>query len=247
MSAYFATVRAMSVDQMTMGFSPNVDGVAIAQHPFHPKAAAVSANVPLIVGSTRTELTASADDTAFRLDEAGLRARLGALLGDSTSAVLDVYRKANPDASPSELYFLIASDERYGAPVMKIAERRAALGRGAVYLYYFRWETPLDGGEIQGAAHGRDPVRVPQLEGFALDGRGGEHGGARRSSQRRVARVREDRQSEHAEAAALAGVRREATGHDGIRHAEHGGRRSAARAASRDVRSEGTRELSAPS
>jgi para-nitrobenzyl esterase len=32
---------------------------------------------------------------------------------------------------------------------MKIAERRAALGRGAVYLYYFRWRTPLDGGKYR--------------------------------------------------------------------------------------------------
>jgi para-nitrobenzyl esterase len=149
MSAYFATVRAMSVDQMTMGFSPNVDGVVIAQHPFHPKAAAVSADVPLIVGSTRTELTSSADNLAFSLEEAGMRRRVSALLGDSADAVLDVYRRANPTAAPSELYFLIASDERYGAPVMKIAERRAALGRGAVFLYYFRWETPLDGGKYR--------------------------------------------------------------------------------------------------
>lgn len=29
---------------------------------------------------------------------------------------------------------------------MKIAERRAALGRGAVYHDYFRWETPFEGG-----------------------------------------------------------------------------------------------------
>ena len=40
MSAYFATVRRMNVDQMTMGFSPTVDGMAVAQHPFHPQAAA---------------------------------------------------------------------------------------------------------------------------------------------------------------------------------------------------------------
>ena len=58
-------------------------------------------------------------------------------------------RKANPGASPSDLYFLITSDERYCAPVMKIAERRAALGRGPVYLYYFRWETPLEGGRYK--------------------------------------------------------------------------------------------------
>jgi para-nitrobenzyl esterase len=149
MSAYFATVRRMNVDQMTMGFSPTVDGTAVAQHPFHPQAAAVSADVPLVIGATRTELTSSADAAAFMLDEAGMRARVGELLGDSADRVIDVYAKANPGASPSDLYFLITSDERYGAPVMKIAERRAALGRGPVYLYYFRWETPFEGGRYK--------------------------------------------------------------------------------------------------
>ena len=60
-----------------------------------------------------------------------------------------MYQKANPGATPSDIYFLIASDYRYSGPVMKIAERRAALGKGPVYLYYFRWETPVDGGRLK--------------------------------------------------------------------------------------------------
>ncbi len=67
----------------------------------------------------------------------------------ATDGIIEIYRKANPGANPSELYFLIASDHRYGAPAMKIAERRAALRKGSVYLYYFRWETPLDGGRLK--------------------------------------------------------------------------------------------------
>ena len=46
-----------------------------------------------------------------------------------SEAVIDVYRKLNPRATPSDLFFLIASDYRYGAPIMKIAERRAALAK----------------------------------------------------------------------------------------------------------------------
>jgi para-nitrobenzyl esterase len=149
MSAYFATVRSMNVDQMTMGFSPTVDGVAVPHHPFHPTASDVSADVPLVIGSTRTELTLQTDAAAFSLDDVSLRGRVQALVGPATDHVLDVYRKANPSATPSELYFLIASDHRYGAPAMKIAERRAALGRGPVYLYYFRWETPFEGGRLK--------------------------------------------------------------------------------------------------
>ena len=149
MGAYFVTVRSMNVDPMTMGFSPTVDGTAVPRHPFHPTASDVSADVPLIIGSTRTELTLQTDDAAFSLDEAGMRARIGDLVGAASGQVIDVYAKANPRATASDLYFLIASDHRYGAPVMKIAERRAALGKGPVYLYYFRWETPLEGGRLK--------------------------------------------------------------------------------------------------
>lgn len=149
MTAYFAVVREMNVDQMTMGFSPTVDGRFVPRHPFHPDASDVSAGVPLMLGSTRTELTSSADTEAFSLSEDGMRARIGELLGDKAPRMIDVYRKVNPGAPPSDIYFLIASDHRYGAPVMKIAERRAALGRGPVYLYYFRWETPYDGGRLR--------------------------------------------------------------------------------------------------
>jgi len=149
MSAYFAVVRSMNVDQMTQGFSPTVDGKAVPQHPFHPTASAVSADVPLMLGSTRTELTSSADAAAFSLSEDGMRDRIRTLLGEHAGSAIDVYRKANPGATASDLYFLIASDYRYSGPVMMIAERRAALGRGPVYLYYFRWETPVEGGRLK--------------------------------------------------------------------------------------------------
>lgn len=149
MRAYFATVRSMNVDQMTMGFSPTVDGGAVPRHPFHPTASDVSADVPLMIGSTRTELTLQTDAAAFSLDEIALRGRVRELLGEAADAIIDIYRRASPAASSSELYFLIASDHRYGAPAMKIAERRAALRKGSVYLYYFRWETPLDGGRLK--------------------------------------------------------------------------------------------------
>jgi para-nitrobenzyl esterase len=149
MGAYFATMRSMNVDQMTMGFSPTVDGAAIPAHPFHPTASDVSADVPLVIGSTRTELTLQTDSAAFSLDDVAMRGRVQALVGAATDRIVDLYRKANPNATPSEVYFLIASDHRYGAPVMKIAERRAALGKGPVYLYYFRWETPLEGGRLK--------------------------------------------------------------------------------------------------
>ncbi len=149
MTAYFATVRSMNVDQMTMGFSPTVDGNAVPRHPFHPTASDISPNVPLMLGSTRTELTNGAAAAMFSLSDDAMQQRIRDLAGENAARLVDTYRKANPGATPSDIYFLIASDYRYGGPVMKIAERRAALGKGPVYLYYFRWESPVDGGRLK--------------------------------------------------------------------------------------------------
>jgi para-nitrobenzyl esterase len=149
MSAYFDVVRRMNVDQMTQGFSPLVDGDVVPKHPFHPTASPISADVPVMLGSTRTELTSSAQDADFSMTEAAMRTRIQQLLGRHADEAIRVYQKVNPGASASDIYFLIASDHRYSGPVMKIAERRAALGKGPVYLYYFRWETPVDGGRLK--------------------------------------------------------------------------------------------------
>jgi para-nitrobenzyl esterase len=149
MSAYFEVVRRMNVDQMTQGFSPLVDGIVLPGHPFHPTASTVSSDVPVMLGSTRTELTSSAQESDFSLTDAAMRIRIQQLLGSHADAALQVYSKLNPGATPSDIYFLIASDYRYSGPVMKIAERRAALRKGPVYLYYFRWETPVDGGRLK--------------------------------------------------------------------------------------------------
>jgi para-nitrobenzyl esterase len=134
---------------MTQGVSPLVDGKFVPAHPFHPVASSVSADVPLMLGSTRTELTSSAPPADFELSDADMRSRIRGLIGSHANSAIDVYQKANPGASASDIYFLIASDHRYSGPVMKIAERRAALGKGPVYLYYFRWETPADGGRLK--------------------------------------------------------------------------------------------------
>ena len=106
-----------------------------------------------MIGCTRTEMTlfSANDESAFHLDDAGLHTRgvKRTLLGDQSTAMIDLYRGLNKTAPPSDLYFLIASDYRYGAPTMKIADRRADLGKGPVYLYYFTWETPVQGGRLK--------------------------------------------------------------------------------------------------
>jgi para-nitrobenzyl esterase len=152
MAAYFAVVKDNSgVDASLGGFSPCVDGKILPQHPFYPNASPVAADVPVMIGCTRTEMTLFSlnDPSAFSLNDADMRARVTQLLGEQAPKMIDLYRKLNPEASPSDIYFLIASDYRYGAPTMIAAQRRAALGKAPVYLYYFTWETPVQGGRLK--------------------------------------------------------------------------------------------------
>ena len=152
MAAYFAVLKENpDVDPSLGGFSPAVDGKILPQHPFYPKASPVSADVPVMIGCTRTEMTLFSlnDPSAFSLNDADMRKRVSDVLGDRAPAMVDLYQKLNPGASPSDIYFLIASDARYGAPTMIAAQRRAALGKAPVYLYYFTWETPVQGGRLK--------------------------------------------------------------------------------------------------
>jgi para-nitrobenzyl esterase len=148
--AYVAGTRKFGWNHVVTGFAPVVDGAVLPAHPFDPTASDLMPDVPLIAGTNRTELTLqlAGDKAAFELDEAGLEARVRMSFGERATELLSVYRSAEPEASPSELYFLIISDARYCAPMMSIAERRAALGKAPVYFYYFCWETPVEEGRL---------------------------------------------------------------------------------------------------
>ncbi len=115
-----------------------------------------------------TELTSSAAPALFSLGRGQPEGADRHAAGRARGPVLTTYRKTNPDATPSDLYFLIASDHRYSGPAMQIAERRAAPGAGTMDL-----RLPLgDAGrrrQVQVAAHDRDPVRVRQREARRAD------------------------------------------------------------------------------
>jgi para-nitrobenzyl esterase len=150
-------------------FAPVVDGDVLPYPSFHPTASPVKPEVPLIVGTNRTELTMQlrGDTAAFKLDEQQMKERVKAIAGDLTEEVIDVYRAAEPSASFSELFFLIASDAAYVTPSTVIAERRAALNAGPVYAYYLTWKTKTFQGKLM-TPHALD---IP----FVFDNTDSEH------------------------------------------------------------------------
>ncbi len=137
-------------------FAPVVDGRALPSDPFDPAAPNISADVPLIVGTVNTEGTffTQPDSPLFSLDEPGMRTRLTPRFGDTTDKLIDLYRKEMPNASPSQIYFLITA---FPTTAITQAERKAAQGKAPVYMYLFAWETPVEGGK----RHSPHTVELP--------------------------------------------------------------------------------------
>ena len=236
MPAYFAASRKHRFNHTTAGFAPVVDGKVLPQHPFHPTASAVMPEVPVILGTNRTELTLQlmGDAAAFSLDEAGLQSRAQEMFGDKARELVEVYRKSVPAATPSEIFFLMASDRAYCVPVMTIAERRAALGKAPVYFYYFAWETPVAGGKMK-SPHALEIAFVfDNTETIgALHRRRRATCGTGRQDERRVDRIRAHGQPRHAEAAEVDALRRCEPRDPGAERSQRNRERSDERAAHR--------------
>jgi len=150
MAAQFAvSAKLRGFPGIIDGFAPVLDPAVLPAHPFYPHATRVSEDVPVIVGNNRTEMTLFADPAAFSLDESGMKTRVKAFLGDRADEVIQVYQRANPHATASDLFFLIWTDDPTTIFSNNIAERRAALGKAPTYRYRFDWQTPALGGRLK--------------------------------------------------------------------------------------------------
>ena len=131
--------------------SPMVDGKVIPDHPWDPKGPALSANVPLLIGYARTEETLYDRPTPDKLvlDEAGLRERASKRLGGDPTRAIEAFRKAHPEATPWDLWILIATDHPRGTYARELAKRKADQRAAPVFMYRYDWETPEGGGHMR--------------------------------------------------------------------------------------------------
>jgi para-nitrobenzyl esterase len=135
------------------GFSPVLDPQLLPQHPFDPKAAPSAAKVPMLIGWNREEVTffMGNDEAGFSLNEDGLRERMNRLFGDQATSILSAYRKAQAQATPSQIYIRAYSDYSIAQNAILQAERQSAAG-AKVYLYRLDFASPAMDGRL-GALH----------------------------------------------------------------------------------------------
>ena len=137
--------------QATAG--PVVDGAVIPRDPFDPDAPAISAGVPMIIGTCLEDQGLSMTD--WDIGEDGLKAWAETLVPGKSAMVLGEYRKLYPDKRPFLIKAMIATDKAWRRNAMLQAERKTAQGRAAAYMYRWDWPTPAFGGKF-GAIHGTD-------------------------------------------------------------------------------------------
>ena len=64
---------------------------------------------------------------------------------DAAKVVAEL-RRLEPNAKPSDVYFTATTEQRFRSRAILQAERKAAQGGAPAYMYFFAWDTPVDGG-----------------------------------------------------------------------------------------------------
>jgi len=156
-------LQSMPMDQLiaaTKGpfnFSPVVDGKTLPRDPFDPGAPDVSGDVPILLGSTETEMTFFAGGPLFpypidSLDDASLKQNLKKFLradDSDTEKTIAVYKKVFPGITPTDVFLKATADIGVRQMIATVADRKAAQHKAPVYLYYFSWRSPVRDGKMK--------------------------------------------------------------------------------------------------
>jgi para-nitrobenzyl esterase len=144
-------------------WAPVADGRTLPAGPWWPDGPAISAGIPLMIGTIATEMTgliALRDPTMFTIDDADLRKRLGAYMAaEDIERVIATFKASRPNATPSDLFFAIVTAIPFRRGAWLQAERKALQNAAPVYLYEVDWQTPVDGGKWQ-SPHSLDLAMV---------------------------------------------------------------------------------------
>ena len=166
---FMARVGAKNVDEMAampmdkliqaaiaggappVAFSPVLDGKTLISGPFDPTAPALSADVPLLIGTVEYEVGFFPNTKFDPLTDAELQASVKQALrlkSDSdVKRVIAAYKEGRPGLTNLDYNLILASDN-FRNPVVTESERKSAQP-APVYMYYFTWQSPVRQGKLK--------------------------------------------------------------------------------------------------
>jgi para-nitrobenzyl esterase len=169
-SAFFivSNNNRISGGGLRRAFSPMIDADTVPTHADSPEAHRLSANVPLLIGNTRTETTslerelAGFDITFEDLEQRYLlwyRTRIDtvALPPERAGQQIATLRQADPRASASDLYYRLTTMLWPTMNTIAYVDQRSALVSAPTYLYEVDFETDVAGGKF----HSPHSLEVP--------------------------------------------------------------------------------------
>ena len=135
------------ISTFIFGWAPTVEGAVLPSQPFDPCAPEISADVPLLIGSTLHEFTASTYVPALRSisrDDAINYVKNS--YGEKTDRFIELFAKAYPGYKPIDL---IDTDFIFRPGVLEQAALKSRQGTAPAYVYMFCWESPIMDGILR--------------------------------------------------------------------------------------------------
>ena len=148
LKAQIAVLKKISVmsfaNRRRVGFNPVIDGNHLPAGPFEPVVPALSAQIPLMIGTNKDEMALffALAPWIDGMDDTGLRERVRMFVGERGDTILESYRRARPHDSRRDILLAIASDHGMRIPSLVTADRKVAQHGAPVFVYMFSWETP---------------------------------------------------------------------------------------------------------
>ena len=134
-------------------FGPVIDGKVLPAQAFDPVPSALQDDIPVMMGGTSAEsaIFLAPDDAVWNrtLSEDELHKRTAAVAGEATDDLLAYYKRRDPAASAADRLITEQTAANFQVRSTLLAERKAARGKAAVWMYRFDWETPAFGGRLK--------------------------------------------------------------------------------------------------
>jgi para-nitrobenzyl esterase len=136
-----------------LAVGPVVDGRTLPGGPFDPTAPALTADIPLLIGTTETEVTFFPGMPLDPMDDAELHNRVKGLVkkasDDQVKQLIAAYHAGRPKDSNTDLFLIMSSDGGFRSSILTLADRKAQQAKAAVYQYYFTWRSPVREGKLR--------------------------------------------------------------------------------------------------
>jgi para-nitrobenzyl esterase len=145
--AYYSDPRIQG-----LATGPVVDGRTLPRDQWYPDAPAVSADVPLMMGSTETEDAWNDPPPPLQMPEDEMLTRVKRIVRNDDAKAKDMialYRKTHPGISNTDVWLIMNADNTRRANAQLLNELKTAQGKAPSYLYYFSWRSPVHNGQMK--------------------------------------------------------------------------------------------------